>query len=161
MRDYSRGLVAVAHGALRRDRRWEAFCFGTRLTRVTRALDTAWPAVALERAAAEAVDWDGGTRIGDSLQAFVDRYGHPGLARGAVVVVASDGLETGDTEVLAEAMARLARLAHRVVWLNPLAAAARYEPLTRGMRAALPHVDVFASGDSLDAVVAALARVRL
>jgi uncharacterized protein with von Willebrand factor type A (vWA) domain len=161
MRDHSRGLLAVAHGALQHDRRWEAFCFGTRLTRVTRALDTAWPQAALERAAAEVVDWDGGTRIGDSLQAFVDRHGHAGLARGAVVVLASDGLETGDPDVLAHAIQRLARLAHRIVWLNPLAAAADYEPLTRGMRAALPHVDVFASGHNLDSVVDALARARL
>jgi uncharacterized protein with von Willebrand factor type A (vWA) domain len=156
MTAYSRGLVVVAHAALRRDRRWEAFCFGTRLTRVTRALATSDPHAALERAAAEVVDWDGGTRIGDSLKTFLDRWGHGGMARGAVVVLCSDGLEVGDPAVLAEQMARLSRLAHRVVWLNPLKENDRYEPLARGMAAALPHVDRFESGHSLAAVEEAL-----
>ena len=158
MRDHARGLLAVAHGALRHDRRWEAFCFGTRLTRVTRALDTSRPELALERAAAEVMDWDGGTRIGESLKAFSDRYGHAGVARGAVLVLASDGLDVGDPALLAAEMQRLSRLAHQIVWLNPLAASASFEPLTRGMRAALPFVDVFASGHDLDSVAAALAR---
>ena len=149
MASYSRALVMFAHAALRADRRWEAFCFGTRLTRVTRALAFADPAEALRRAADEVVDWDGGTRIGDSLKAFLDRYGHGGLARGAVVVVCSDGLDVGDPDLLAEQMARLARLAHGIVWLNPLKASPAYEPLARGMQAALPHVDVFAAGHSL------------
>ena len=93
-------------------RRWEAFCFGTRLTRVTRALEGSDPDEALSRAAAQVVDWDGGTRIGESLKRFLDEYGHGGLARGAVVVICSDGLEVGDPESLAEQMARLHRLAH-------------------------------------------------
>ena len=158
---YSRALVMFAHAALRSDRRWEAFCFGTRLTRVTRALAGSDPDEALRRAAADVVDWDGGTRIGDSLKRFLDEHGHGGLARGAVVVLCSDGLEVGDPELLAEQMARLARLAHRVVWLNPLQEDPAYEPLARGMRAALPHVDHFASGHSLaslEDVAAALAR---
>ena len=159
MSAHSSALLAIAHGVLRRDAHWEAFCFGTRLTRVTRALRTSDPGAALERAAAEAVDWDGGTRIGDAVKAFLDRHGHGGMARGAVVVLCSDGLEVGDPELLAEQMARLQRLAHRVVWLNPLAESDRYEPLARGMRAALPHVDVFASGHSLDSVVEALTAV--
>jgi uncharacterized protein with von Willebrand factor type A (vWA) domain len=112
-------------------------------------LRVADPDDALRRAAAEVFDWDGGTRIGESLKVFLDRYGHGGLARGAVVVLCSDGLEVGDPELLRAQMARLARLAHRVVWLNPLKASASYEPLARGMQAALPHVDVFASGHSL------------
>jgi uncharacterized protein with von Willebrand factor type A (vWA) domain len=149
MSDYSRALVMFAHAALRADRRWEAFCFGTRLTRVTRALAGADPDEALRRAAAEVVDWEGGTRIGESLQGFLDRYGHGGLARGAVVVLCSDGLEVGDPDLLRDQMARLSRLAHRVVWLNPLQESPEYEPLARGMAAALPYVDVFASGHNL------------
>ncbi|HEU4450229.1 MAG TPA: VWA domain-containing protein [Gaiellaceae bacterium] len=146
---YSRALVMFAHAALRSDRRWEAFCFGTRLTRVTRALEGSDADEALGRAAAEVVDWDGGTRIGESLKRFLDEHGHGGLARGAVVVLCSDGLEVGDPELLAEQMARLSRLAYRVVWLNPLKEDPAYEPLARGMRAALPHVDRFESGHSL------------
>ena len=153
---YSQALAVVAHGVLRTDRRWEAFCFGTRLTRVTRLLGGSDPHAALERAAAEVLDWDGGTRIGESLKTFLDRYGHGGLARGAVVVVCSDGLEVGDPTLLGEQMERLARLAHRVGWLNPLKQSAAYEPLARGMRAALPSIDTFASGHSLAAFEEAL-----
>jgi len=94
MSDYSRALLVFAHAALRADRRWEAFCFGTRLTRITRALSAMSPDEALRRATADVVDWDGGTRIGDALKAFLDGYGHGGLARGAVVVLCSDGLDT-------------------------------------------------------------------
>jgi uncharacterized protein with von Willebrand factor type A (vWA) domain len=149
MDSYSRALVLFAHAALRAGRDWEAFCFGTRLTRVTRALAGSDPDAALQRAAAEVVDWDGGTRIGECLKRFLDEHGHGGLARGAVVVICSDGLEVGDPELLAAQMARLARLAHTVVWLNPLQEDPAYEPLARGMQAALPHVDLFASGHSL------------
>jgi uncharacterized protein with von Willebrand factor type A (vWA) domain len=149
MADYSRALVLFAHAALRADARLEIFSFGTRLTRLTRALALPDPDEALRRAAGEALDWDAGTRIGESLKAFLDDYGHRGLARGAVVVICSDGLEIGDPALLAEQAARLARLAHRVVWLNPLKGDPAYEPLTRGMRAALPHVDEFASGHNL------------
>ena len=96
------------------------------------------------------LDWDGGTRIGESLKRFLDDYGHAGSPRGAVVVICSDGLEVGDPELLARADgARCTRLAHRVVWLNPLKDDPAYEPLARGMHAALPHVDVFASGHNL------------
>jgi uncharacterized protein len=161
MSPYARALVQFGFAAMAAGRRVEVFCFGTRLTRVTRALAGSDPDEALSRAAADVVDWDGGTRIGDSLQRFLDEYGHGGLARGAVVVVCSDGLEVGDPELLSEQMARLARLAHRVVWLNPLKEDPAYEPLARGMRAALPHVDHFASGHSLaslEDVAAALTR---
>lgn len=149
MADYSRALLLFAHAVLRAGPRWEVFCFGTRLTRLTRALGGADLDEALDRAAGEVVDWSGGTRIGDSLKRFLDDYGHPGLARGAVVVICSDGLEIGDPGVLGEQMARLSRLAHRVVWLNPLQEDPAYEPLARGMQAALPYVDVFAGGHSL------------
>lgn len=159
---YSRALVLFAHAALRGHPRWDAFCFGTRLTRVTRALAGSDPDEALRRAAADVVDWDGGTRIGESLKRFLDDHGHGGLARGAVVVICSDGLDVGDPELLAEQMARLARLAYRIVWLNPLQEDPAYEPLARGMHAALPHVDLFLSGHSLaslEEVADALARL--
>jgi uncharacterized protein with von Willebrand factor type A (vWA) domain len=149
MADYSRALVMFAHAALRADRRFEAFCFGTRLTRVTGALAGSDANDALERAAAEVVDWEGGTRIGESLKGFLDDFGHGGMARGAVVVICSDGLDVGDPELLRGQMARLSRLAHRVVWVNPLGEDPAYEPLARGMKAALPYVDVFTSGHNL------------
>jgi uncharacterized protein with von Willebrand factor type A (vWA) domain len=149
MADYSRALVVFAHAAMRADRRWEAFCFGTRLTRVTGALATSRSDEALRRAAEEVVDWNGGTRIGECLKQLLDEYGHRGLVRGAVVMLCSDGLEVGDPELLGEQMARLSRLAHRVIWLNPLKGDPAYEPLARGMHAALPHVDVFAPGHNL------------
>jgi uncharacterized protein len=149
MAAYSRALVVFAHAALRADARFEAFSFGTRLTRLTRALATAGADEALRRAAVQTQDWDGGTRIGASVKEFLDRYGHAGLARGAVVVLCSDGLEIGDPELLAAQMERLHRLAHRVVWLNPLKENPDYAPLARGMKAALPQVDVFSSGHSL------------
>jgi uncharacterized protein with von Willebrand factor type A (vWA) domain len=149
MSSYSRGLLLFAHAALRADERWEAFCFSTRLTRITKALARTDPDVALDRASAEVDDWDGGTRIGDSLRQFMREYGHGGLARGAIVVVCSDGLDVGEPEILKEQMERLSRLAHRVIWLNPLQEQQGYQPLARGMAAALPHVDTFASGHNL------------
>ncbi|MEI7624850.1 MAG: VWA domain-containing protein [Actinomycetota bacterium] len=157
MSAYSRGLLLFAHAATRADQRWEAFCFSTRLTRITRALARTDPDLALDRAATEVHDWDGGTRIGDSLRQFLDQYGHGGLARGAIIVICSDGLDVGDPEVLEEQMQRLGRLAHRVIWLNPLQEQDGYQPLARGMSAALPHVDTFASGHNL-ATLEALAR---
>jgi uncharacterized protein with von Willebrand factor type A (vWA) domain len=162
MSDYSRALLVFAHAALRSNRRWEAFCFGTRLTRLTRALATSHADDALAAAAEAVVDWDGGTRIGDSLKSLLDAHGESGLVRGAVVVVCSDGLDVGDPDLLRGQMERLSRLAHAVVWLNPLSDDPAYEPLARGMRAALPHVDVFASGHdlvSLDAFTRELSRL--
>jgi uncharacterized protein with von Willebrand factor type A (vWA) domain len=159
MADYARALLLYAHAAVRSDTRCEVFSFGTRLTRLTPALRTGKPDEALERVAALAVDRDAGTRIGEALKAFLDEYGHRGLARGALVVICSDGLEVGDPSLLGEQAERLARLAWRVVWLNPLKGDPAYEPLTRGMRAALPHVDLLASGHnlaSLELVSAAL-----
>jgi uncharacterized protein with von Willebrand factor type A (vWA) domain len=163
MSAYSRALVVFAHAALRADQRFEAFSFGTRLTRLSRPLATGRPDEALRRAAHAAADWDGGTRIGEALKEFLDHFGHSGLARGAVVAICSDGLETGDPELLAAQMARLHRLAFRVVWLNPLRENPAYEPLARGMRAALPHVDLFAGGHSLaslEAIADAVAELR-
>jgi uncharacterized protein with von Willebrand factor type A (vWA) domain len=160
MSAYSRALLVFAHATLRTDPNWEAFCFGTRLTRLTRALASSRPDEALARASVEVADWDGGTRIGDALGAFLGRRGYAGLARGAVVVVCSDGLDTGDPSLLAEHTARLSRLARLLVWLNPLKEDPAYEPLARGMAAALPHVDVFASGHNLASLEELGARLR-
>jgi uncharacterized protein with von Willebrand factor type A (vWA) domain len=159
MEPYARAYLHVLHGAVRATRA-DAFVFATRLTRLTRPLALADPDVALRRALAAAPDWSGGTRIGEALAAFLDGYGRRGMARGAVVVIVSDGWETGDPAVLGEQMARLARLAHRVVWVNPRKAASDYEPLVAGMAAALPHVDAFVSGHSVAALDEVLAAIR-
>jgi uncharacterized protein len=134
--------------------RVEVFCFGTRLTRVTRALRVSDPDAALQAVAATVVDWDGGTRIGDSLEHLVNRYGQHAFLRGAVVVLCSDGLDRGDPAHLARQMARLARLSHRVVWVNPLKGDPRYQPLARGMAAALPYVDAFLPGHNVASLAA-------
>lgn len=149
MTEYSRALLAFAHAVTRGTGRAEVFCFGTRITRITDALAHRDPDAALAAAAARVVDWDGGTRIGAALSEFLRRWGRAGVARGAVVVVCSDGLERGDPTELAAAMARLHRLAYRVVWVNPLKGDPRYQPLARGMAAALPYVDVFLPGHDL------------
>lgn len=150
MAGYSRALLQFAHTAARaRAVPTEVFCFGTRLTRVTVALRHRRPDEALARAAETVVDWEGGTRIGESVRTFIRDWGRRGMARGAVVVICSDGLERGDPDALAAEMAKLSRLAHRIVWVNPLKGDARYQPLARGMAAALPFVDVFVSGHDL------------
>ncbi len=141
-----------AHAALRSRPSWEAFAFGTRLTRMTRALANSDPDLAFSAAAAEVTDWDGGTRIGASLKRLMDEHGRTGVVRGAVCVILSDGLEVGDPLELGRQMERLARLAHRVIWLNPLKGTAGYEPLARGMAAALPHIDVFHAGHNLQSL---------
>jgi uncharacterized protein with von Willebrand factor type A (vWA) domain len=130
----------------------EAFVFATRLTRVTRALASRSPERAIQRAAAAAPDWSSGTRIGDALRAFNDRHGRRGMARGAVVVILSDGWERGEPDLVAREMQRLARLAYRIVWVNPRASATGFAPRAGGMAAALPHVDALVSGHSLDAL---------
>jgi len=149
MAPYSRALLLFAHAAMQADAKWEAFCFGTRLTRLSAALRDTDPRRALELATEAALDRDGGTRIGESLAQLLARREQRSVLRGAVVVLCSDGLERGDPELLRRQMARLGRLAARVVWLNPLKEDPRYEPLARGMRAALPYVDLFASGHDL------------
>ena len=137
----------------------EAFVFATRLTRLTRALASRNPERAIQRAATAAPDWSSGTRIGEALKAFNDRHGRRGMARGAVVVILSDGWERGDPTLVGREMGRLARLAHRIVWTNPRVSAAGFSPRVGGMAAALPYCDALLSGDSLDAldeVVAAI-----
>jgi uncharacterized protein with von Willebrand factor type A (vWA) domain len=130
----------------------EAFVFATRLTRVTRALASRNPDRAIQRAAATAPDWSSGTRIGDALKAFNDRHGRRGMARGAVVVILSDGWERGDPELVAREMDRLGRLAHRIVWVNPRMSATSFAVRAGGMVAALPHCDALVSGHSFEAL---------
>ena len=127
--------------------------FATRLTRLTRALAARHPERAIQRAAAAAPDWSSGTRIGDALKAFNDRHGRRGMARGAVVVILSDGWERGDPALVGREMERLARLAHRIVWVNPrVERRARSRVRAGGMVAALPHCDALVSGHSFDAL---------
>jgi uncharacterized protein with von Willebrand factor type A (vWA) domain len=150
MADYSRNLLQFAYSAKRAATRVEVFCFGTRLTRVTRQLDRRRPDDALDLAARTVFDWEGGTRIGTSLDTFVRQWGRRGLCRGGIVVICSDGLDRGDPAVLAAAMERLSRLSHRVVWMNPHKGAdPHFRPSTLGMMVAAPHVDLLLSGHDL------------
>jgi uncharacterized protein len=153
MADYSRHLLQFAYSAKRAAARVEVFCFGTRLTRITRALDHRKPDDALERAASLVFDWEGGTRIGASLDAFVRDWGRRGLCRGGIVVICSDGLDRGDPELLATAMQRLSRLSYRVVWMNPHKGSdPDFRPSTLGMLAAAPSIDLILSGHDLSSL---------
>jgi len=150
MADYSRHLLQFAYSARRAAARVEVFCFGTRLTRITRALEHRQPDLALAQAAQAVVDWDGGTRIGQSLDTFVRRWGRNGMCRGGVVIICSDGLDRGDPELLAGAMERLSRLCYRIVWLNPHKGdTVNFRPSTLGMMVAAPHIDLLLSGHDL------------
>ena len=150
MSDYSRNLLQFAYSTRRAAGRVEVFCFGTRLTRITPALDRRRPDDALDHAAREVFDWDGGTRIGESLDEFVRHWGRRGLSRGSIVVICSDGLDRGDPAVLATAMERLARLSHRVVWMNPHKGDdGDFRPNTLGMMAAAPFIHTIVSGHNL------------
>lgn len=152
MAPYSRALLQFGYAAMAAGRRVEVFCFGTRLTRVTRTLRTKDPDRAMHEIGRIVADWEGGTRIGESLKTLLDGWSQRAAIRGAVIVLCSDGLERGDPELLRSQMARLRRLAHLVVWANPLKGSPRYEPLARGMAAALPSVDVFLSGHNLESL---------
>jgi uncharacterized protein with von Willebrand factor type A (vWA) domain len=152
MGPYARAMLRFLHVEVAGRPRVEAFTIGTRLTRVTRALSAHDPDAAMTAAGRAVPDWSGGTRLGDALAEFNDRWGVRGLARGAVVVVLSDGWDRGDPAVLGSEMARLARVAHRIVWVNPLKASPGYAPLVRGMAAALPYVDDFVEGHSLESL---------
>lgn len=152
MTPYARALLQFGFAAMAAGRRVEVFCFGTRLTRVTRSLVTRDPDRAVREIGALVEDWEGGTRIGESLRALLEVWSQRAALRGSVVVLCSDGLERGEPDVLRAQMARLRRLAHRVVWVNPLKGDPRYEPLARGMVAALPSIDVFLSGHNLESL---------
>ncbi|MDE0614559.1 MAG: VWA domain-containing protein [bacterium] len=149
MESYARALIRFVHAAVVGRRRVEVFTIGTRLTRITRELSSRDPDRALGEAADAVSDWSGGTRLGDTLAEFNELWGIRGMARGATVVVMSDGWDRGSPEVMAEQMARLHRVTHRLVWVNPLKATPGYQPLAQGMAAALPYIDDFIEGHSL------------
>jgi uncharacterized protein with von Willebrand factor type A (vWA) domain len=150
MQAYARAMLQFLYCAAQGTHA-EVFTFATRLTRITRVL-AAHPAQVLRLVGAAVPDWSGGTRIGAALREFVESYGAPGMARGAVVLIISDGWETGDSKVLGAQLARLARLAHRIVWANPRTASPRYRPLVGGMAAAWPYCDEVLSAHRLDAL---------
>jgi uncharacterized protein with von Willebrand factor type A (vWA) domain len=160
MSPYADALLRFAHAASRRrgGSRTEVFTLGTRLTRITRELAHRDPDAAMRAVGAAVPDWSGGTRLGSLLREFLDRWGQRGTARGAVVVILSDGWERDEPAELGRQMARLSRLAHRVVWANPRKGRPGFAPLAAGLVAALPHVDDFVSGHSL-AALEQLARV--
>ncbi len=152
MAAYADPMLRFAHATARCRPGTEVFTVGTRLTRVSREIAAREPDAALAAVADAVPDFSGGTRLGDLLQAFLDRWGQRGMARGAVVVVVSDGWERGDATLLGTQAARLHRLAHAVVWVNPHKAQPGFAPLTAGMAAVLPHVDRFVAGHSLGAL---------
>ncbi len=151
MEPYTRVFLSLMQGLVAAHRA-EAFVFATRLTRVTRALASRSPERALKRAAAAAPDWSSGTRIGDALKQFNDRHGRRGMARGAVVVILSDGWERGDPQLVGREMARLGRLANRIVCVNPRVSASGFSVRAGGMVAALPYCDALVSGHSFEAL---------
>ncbi|MFZ9539726.1 MAG: vWA domain-containing protein [Ilumatobacteraceae bacterium] len=152
MEPYARALLRFVQAAVAGRQKVEAFAIGTRLTRVTRELGARDPDKALRLASHRVQDWSGGTRLGDCLREFNDQWGVRGMARGAIVVVLSDGWDRGDPDVLAEQMRRLQRVSHRTIWVNPLKVTPGYAPLARGMAAAMPFIDRFVEGHSLDAM---------
>lgn len=158
MEPYARALLRFVQAAVAGRQKVEAFAIGTRLTRLTRELNSRDPDRALSQAALRVQDWSGGTRLGECLRTFNDAWGVRGMARGAIVVVLSDGWDRGDPVMLADQMERLHRVSHRLIWVNPLKVSPGYAPLARGMAAALPHVDHFVEGHSV-ASLDELARV--
>lgn len=160
MEPYARVYLHLMRGAVQALHA-EAFVFATRLTRLTRPLAQSQPDIAYRKATKATPDWSGGTRIGRALHEFIDEHGRRGMARGAVIVIVSDGWEIDDPAGIGEAMARLSRLAHRVIWVNPRKAAVSYEPLVGGMAAALPFIDTFVPGHSIDALGEVLDAIRL
>jgi hypothetical protein len=150
MGPYADSLLRWAHTLTSVNRaRTEVFTIGTRLTRVTRAMRVRDGDAAVAAAGDAVPDWSGGTRLGEVMQAFLDRWGQRGVARGAVVVIMSDGWERGDSAMLSEQMRRLHRLAHRVVWVNPHQGKDGYLPVQGGIVAAMPYIDDFVAGHSM------------
>jgi uncharacterized protein with von Willebrand factor type A (vWA) domain len=153
MTSYSRALLQFAYAAARTSGKLEVFCFGTRLTRITDTLQKRNPDAALTEATKQVFDWEGGTKIGDSLHYFVQNWGRRGLCRGGIVVICSDGLERGDPDKLDKAMHRLSRLSHAIVWMNPLKGDdPNYEPRSVGMAAASPYIDNLMSGHDMESL---------
>jgi len=149
MEPYARAYLQFLHCARASGPDHEAFVFATRLTRLTKQLAGRNPNRAIRRATESVEDWSSGTRIGDALKSFNDRYGRRGMARGSVIVILSDGWERGDPEMVAREMERLARLAYRIVWVNPRVSAPGFAPKAGGLVAALPYCNALVSGHSL------------
>jgi uncharacterized protein with von Willebrand factor type A (vWA) domain len=163
MDSYARALLLFLHATVGGGSDVEAFAFGTRLSRLTPDLATRDPEAALARCTEAVVDWGSGTRIGASLREFNEVYGRRSLSRGAIVVIVSDGWEREDPALVGREMARLARAAYAVIWVNPLKGNPDYQPLAGGMRAALPFVDRFLAGHnlrSLEELAAVLAGIE-
>jgi hypothetical protein len=154
MEPYARAMVMFMQAVTAAGRQVEAFAFGTRITRLTPHLRTLDPARSLARAGALMPDWGGGTRIGESLRGYNETWGRRGMTRGAVVVIVSDGWERGDLGLLDAELGRIARQAHRLVWVNPLKGHEGFAPLAGGMRIALHHADAFVEGHNLVALEA-------
>ena len=157
MEPYARALLMLLYclngGQVRGGQgRPEVFSFATRLTRLTPTLAAASPDTMLAKAGEAAPDWSGGTRIGAAVKEFNDRYGARGMARGAVILIISDGWETGEPALLGTQLARLSRIAHRIVWANPRTQSPRYRPEVGGMAAAWPYCDAVVSAHNLDAL---------
>lgn len=150
MADYSRNLLQMAYSARRANSKVEVFCFGTRLTRITKSLSKRNPDEAMRLAGAEVMDWDGGTRIGDSIATFIKRWGKTRIGRGSIAIICSDGLDRGDPATLAAAMENLSRIAFRVIWMNPHKGdSTEWRPTSLGMMVADPFIDEVVSGHNL------------
>lgn len=164
MADYSRNLLQLAYSARRANEKVEVFCFGTRLSRITRILDRRNPDEAMRQAGESVLDWDGGTRIGESLVNFNKQSRRSRLGRGSIAVICSDGLDQGDPETLENAMQSLSRLAHRIIWVNPhMGDVLEFKPSTLGMMVAEPYIDAMFSGHnyaSIERFATELAKVR-
>jgi hypothetical protein len=160
MEPYARAYLQFLTSAAGSGPNAEAFVFATRLTRLTRALSSRNPERAIQRAAQAAPDWSSGTRIGDALKAFNDRHGRRGMARGAVIVILSDGWERGEPKLVGREMERLSRLAHRIIWVNPRVSASLFSPKTGGMAAALPYCNALVSGHSFVALREVVEAIR-
>ena len=152
MEPYARALIRFAHATVVGRTRGEAFAIGTRITRVTRELSSLDPDAALDAASDAVSDWSGGTRLGSTIRDFNDQWGIRGMARGAIVVILSDGWDRGDPQILSEQMERLHRVSFRQIWVNPLKHTPGYAPLAKGMAAALPHTDQFIEGHSFESL---------
>jgi uncharacterized protein with von Willebrand factor type A (vWA) domain len=150
MADYSRNLLQLAYSARRANQKVEVFCFGTRLTRITKSLSKRTPDQAMKIAGSEVMDWDGGTRIGDSITTFIKKWGRTRVGRGSIVIICSDGLDRGEPAVLAKSMQDLSRIAYRVVWMNPHRGdSEKFVPTSLGMIVADPFIDEVVSGHNL------------
>lgn len=160
MEPYADSLIRLAHTITQSLPGTETFTVGTRLTRISAALAQRDAQLALEVVARLVPDWSGGTRLGEVLQVFTRRWARTGLARGAVLVIASDGWERGDPQLLADSVDELGRLAHRLIWLNPHAGKDGYQPIQAGIAACLPHLDALVAGHSLAAFADLLDRIR-